>query len=44
MKANRIEPSRPRGPIIVAAVVVVCAVAVAVALGFGRLRDIYLEQ
>lgn len=45
MKANRIEAGRrPRGPVVVAALVVVFAVAAAAVLGFGRLRDTYLEQ
>ena len=45
MKANKIESgSRPRGPVLIAALVMVLAVLVAALLGFGKLRDIYLEQ
>jgi len=44
MRANRIEqPGRRRGPLVAAAVVVL-AVVVAGAIGFGKLRDVYLEQ
>ena len=45
MRANKIEQeSRRRGPIVVAGAVVVVLMLVGGALGFGKLRDIYLEQ
>ena len=45
MRDNKLESeSRRRGPLVAAAVVVVTLLLVAGALGFGKLRDIYLEQ
>ena len=45
MRVNRIEQGNGRrGPLVVVAAVVVALMAVAGALGFGKLRDIYLEQ
>ena len=45
MRDNKIEQSGGRrGPLVVAAVVVVALMLVAGAVGFGKLRDIYLEQ
>ena len=45
MKANRIESERrPRGPVVVAAIVFVALLVAGALFGFGKLRDIYLEQ
>ena len=45
MRANKIESGRPpRGPVVLAALAAVAVFIVAVVLGFGRLRDVYLEQ
>ena len=45
MKANKIESGRgPRGPLVVAAIVLVAVLVAAALVGFGKLRDIYLEQ
>ena len=45
MKANRIESEHgSRGPLAVVATVAVAVIVVAAMVGFGKLRDIYLEQ
>lgn len=45
MKANRIEQGRrPRGPVFVAAAALLAALAAGAVFGFGKLRDLYLEQ
>lgn len=45
MRDNKIEQSGGRrGPLVVAAVIVVALLLVAGAFGFGKLREIYLEQ
>ena len=45
MRVNKIEQGRGRrGPLVLAALVAVVVLLVVGALGFGKLRDIYLEQ
>lgn len=44
MKQNKIEQSGHKSVYVILALVFVAAVAVALAVGYGRLRDIWLEQ
>ena len=44
MKANKIEHRRSYGPVILALLLALAAVGFGIIVGYGKLRDLYLEQ